>query len=272
MAVFIYSKHEQKDLKFASGSDSIILAGDQTSLDWLDTGQTVMLVEGETTETAEIASTSYDAGDNETTITFTDDLTESYTDAAFVGYFEDLLKQLSGFLDGNDVDASFSCGPEPSEVRMYNTSTPWGAMMHVGTDYSYNVGLETVELVGTPSVGDTVCAFSEGVWLFGSDYVAHGLVTEVIRDVYLYTDSDFDCFYVGLDEIISAEVDSSWLSIGKEVAPDTWEWYGYQTVCDCHAGSVHHLKVKFNLINPSADVHNYYNVPLYIGHLQMPED
>lgn len=275
MSIYMYGEYNHAALaeEAVSAQATIVLDGDCSGYAWLQATDTVKLIEGTVIEEAIVSTNEYSSGDDETTITFTSNLSHTFsTDGEVIGFAHPIMK-VDGFLEGNAVDTSFSVGVvEPSEVRSYKASTPWGTLLSSGTDYSYNAGLDEIELAYTPTVGETVVAMGSGEWLLNSDYLAVGLNTLVERDIYIFADSDYDCLYIGMSEWISGDVNADWFSLGKEVSEDTWEWYHYQTICNINTGSIANLKIRFNLINSEAEVHNYYNVPILIGHLQMPVD
>ena len=103
-----------------------------------------------------------------------------YTDEALTQRLKKRVGSLEGY-EGN-TQTSFTVEEEPSEVRWYSPTTPWGALY---TNWTYDDTTKTVYLGDTPGAGDIVVAWGSGVWLFSQDFLAENVVTEVIRDIYV---------------------------------------------------------------------------------------
>lgn len=273
MAVEVYTSFVEIPFteSVSSGQKDVLLSGDKTSETWCQSGQVLKFKEGALYESKIIDVASFDEGSGKTTITFTVNLTNSYTTDGKMWYLNNIIKPVVGSLEGDDNITSFSVGAtQPTEVRSYKASTPYGALLELGTDWTYNSGLEAVELGYTPGVGETVIAFGTGTWLFSDVFLAVDFVEENIKDVYLYCDYDYDTLYISTNEKIAADLGASGFTIGKEVTEGVWDYYNNQTISDIEQYDVKHIKVKKILDNESAEIKNYYNVTLYISHIQMP--
>lgn len=276
MAMTAYTEYISLPIEtgISSGTSSLVLAGDQSDVAWLEAGSIVTFIEGTKFEEMEVDSVTYDGIEDETTVVFTENFTESYTTAGTFNKLQGQIKVRSGSLEGNNVDTSFSAASLPTEVRIYSSTTPHGSLLAYDSTpgWTYNAGLAQVELSFTPDVGETVVSFGDGNWLFGSDFLCDDVQEEIVSDVYVYLSSEYDCVYAGFNEIESTDVDASWFEIGKEVSEGTWEYHSYQTFCEIDVGDVVHMKVRVTLLDDTVDIKNYYNTTLYLGHLTIPTD
>jgi hypothetical protein len=273
MAVEVYTTFTEIPFTegVSNGQKDVLINGDKTSEAWCQSGQVLKFKENNLYESKTIDTVSFDDISGKTTITFTVNLTNSYTTEGKMWYLNNRIKPVVGTLVGDDNTTSFTVGAtQPTEVRSYKAGTPYGALLELGTDWSYNSGLEAVELSYTPTVGETVIAFGTGTWLFSDAFLAVDFIEENIKDVYLYSDYDYDTLYISTSEKITADLGASGFTIGKEVTVGVWDYYNNQTISDIEQYDVKHIKVKKILDNESAEIKNYYNVTLYISHIQMP--
>ncbi|MHA1329509.1 MAG: hypothetical protein ACTSR2_00395 [Candidatus Hodarchaeales archaeon] len=257
-----------------SGTNTCVIDGDVSSEQYLQSGRSVVLITDDTWEKLEVSSVTYDGGSGETTVTFTTTLDNSYQ-ANSALYALASVKIQVGSLNGDDATTSFSVSAQPDEVRKFNAAVPWGIYLQEadppsGEQWKYNSSTQQVELGFTPTTGDVIVAFAGETWLFDGLFLAPTMSETIEEDIFLEPDIDYDCIYVGFTEYASADVTATWLTLGKEVSPSTWEYYNYHTFCGYSAGTMFRAKVKAELLNPDAEIYNYYNVALYLGHIVMP--
>jgi len=274
--VNVYRPAKTFSLKYdvSAGATTCVIDGDVSSDTYLQVGKIVIMIQNDIWEKLEVSAISYDGGNGETTITFTTAVDNSYTAGSYL-YGLDGVKLQVGRLDGDDATTSFSVSDQPDEVRKYNAAAPWGVYLQEndppsGEQWKYNSSTQQVELGFTPTTGDVIVAFKGDSWLFDGKFLAKDLSESIEEDIFLEPDIDYDCIYVGFSEYASADVTATWLKIGKEVAASTWEYYNYHTFCGYTAGTMFRAKVKADLLNADAQIYNYYNVALYLGHIVMP--
>jgi hypothetical protein len=267
----------ETDHQISSGTDVLIFSGD-VAADWLD--GVVVLCNGTTQNAVTISTVVYDDIGDETEITFVANVANTFPVGSKLYKFINPLKEACGILDGDADKTSFECViaaedlvAGPSDVRKYNSGSPYGISVLRGTSsstYVWNPDLSQVELGFTPAIGDKIVAFSTGVWLFGDAFLAENVVEENYRDVYIFLTTEYDAIYAGLNEFASAEIGPEWYKICKEISPGVWEEYNNQTFVGYSAGDVIHIKVKAFIFDADTTVMNYYNSSLYLGHLEMP--
>lgn len=274
--VYVYRPARKDTLKYdvSAGATTCVVDGDVSSIAYYQTGKKVVLTSGDTWEKLEVQGIAYDDVAGETTITFTTATDNAYSAGAYIYGLSDVKLQV-GRLDGDDATTSFSVAAQPNEVRLYNSASPYGIVLQendppTGNQWKYNSSTQQVELGFTPTTGDTVVAFSGETWIFNDGFLASELSETMEEEIFLEPDIDYDCIYVGFSEYASADVTSTWLSIGKEIAQGQWEYYNYHTFCGYSAGTMFRAKVKAQLLNANAEIYNYYNIALYLGHIVMP--
>lgn len=281
MAIKAYLSFDElvTDHQILIGDDFVIFDGDQTGIEWMD--GVIRLVNGETTEEVNIIDAVYDDVEDETEFTFAAGSTATYPIGSKIYKLQSPVRYICGRLVGDADQTSFVCtltqlevSGGPSEVRKFLDGSEFGSLLtraDDGTaDWRWNSSLTQVELGYTPGIGETVVAFSQGVPLFNDKYLAENVAEVNTIDVYLYLTTHYDCVFAGFDEIMSTDVGAEWYKVLKEVSPDTWEEYSNQTFCGHEINDVVHIKVKNYLIDAEAAVRNYYNISLYLGHLEMP--
>lgn len=277
MKAYLHYEDLLTDHIITAGTDTLEFAG-ELSQTWI--ADQVKLVSGTTANDVSIDSVTYDTATETTSIVFVANVSNTFPVGSHMYKFERPIKEICGRLNGDSNVTSFECllaetehSAGPSEVRKFLTGSEYGELVLRGTaatTYVWNSYLHEVELGFTPSIGTTVIAYSAGEHLFGDTFLSPDVIEENEKDVYLYLSSVYDCVFVGLSEIIASEVDASWYKISKEVATGTWEEYSNHTFCGHSAGEVIAFKVVNHLIDPTADIRNYYNISLYLGHLEMP--
>ena len=278
--MYVYRHHKEFAIAadIPAGSTSVVVAGDVSSEPELQPNRRIFIMsqaEPSTWEGKVISSISYDSGSDLTTIVCTTAFVNSFSASDAKLYSSRYVNYEVGRLEGDGTTNTFTVDSQPSEVRLYTSSSPWGVKLEENCppgsgQWCYDSGTGTVELGFTPATGEIVVAFAGETHVFEDKFLAINAVEEIEEYVYLEPSLTYDCIYIGPAEIMSADVTSDWIAIGREVSPDVWEWYKYHVVCGIATGNFYRFKVKANA--DSAEVHNYYNVILKCGYLSAPSE